>query len=137
MRLTVYSHFYKRKYVVRYEYIGTDLNIDIVEVFELLTFDKGIVSMSLYIEPHKWKNIALLSITESNKQTLLNHGVEILESKFLYDDEIDALIQLAFICSKYMVAPSKIFDCSNGRLTTIAYKKLVNTFYDDFPEKYI
>jgi hypothetical protein len=60
-----------------------------------------------------------------------------LKPSNVYDDEIDAKIQLAFICSKHMIEPDTIYESTGGYLTKSAYKKLLGVFYDDFPEKYI
>lgn len=146
----MFGHYYKTKYMVKYHYHSyavsrsdAGLDIDIIPVFILLDDveveeDRGRQKKhSLVIEPNKWKNIALISVSEYNIGDLLSNGAEISLSSYLYNDETDARIQMAFVCSKYMVDPEDIQYVSGGKLSITAYKSLVSSFYEDFPEKYI
>lgn len=139
---------YKIKYYLNYNYHKYSKDeeyleiIDIIPVFKLLDIEleekyKNKIYDTLIIEPQKFKNIALIPVNRKNIDKCVLKGAKLVFSTELYDTEIDARIQLAFVCSKYMVEPTDVFDSTNGLLTSKSYKELLKIFYDDFPEKYI
>lgn len=144
-------HYYEIKYIVRYRYYPdinetTHLEIDTEPVFKLMQTTLSGVDGRRYddkskkvliIQPNRWKNIALIPVHESKLQELIGGGAELVEPSSLYNDVIDAKIQVAFICSKYLIEPERVYTVTGGLLTSSAYKELVKLFYEDFPEKYI
>jgi len=143
-----YMHQYETKFMVTYsnDNMGyfidnisfsnnTSFNCDIVPIFILIKTLKS--GDALIIEHQKWRNIALISVCERNVDELLRYGAKISAHKFLFDDRIDATIQLAYVCSKYMISVEDVYIVTNGLLSPTTYNELLQKFYEDFPEKYI
>jgi len=144
-------HQYTINYYVTYSSVYKDnktaiTNLDILEVFKLMDTTIGgfdgwshndNTDKSLIITPGNWRNIALIPINEDNLYDLIEKGAELKNSNYVFDNKIDAKIQLAFTASKYNVKISDIYEISNGILPTSAYEKLLDLFYDEFPEKFI
>ena len=147
----MYGYQYTAHYYVNYRVTHNDdknivTELDIIEVFKLLDtslggFDgwphKDTTKKSLVITPKNWKNIALIAISESKLPDLIGKGAELKNSKYIFDNLVDAKIQLAFIASKYNVSVFDIYELSRGILTPDAYEKLLDLFYNEFPEKFI
>jgi len=128
---------YKNKFFVKQSF-GSDLkSIEVVEVIVLMEFKKRDVNYSVFIEPQKWKNIALETISMKNIDSLFSKGAQNTESSLLYDDHLDAIIQMAFVCAKNMIEPHNVYEVSNNIISEKTYKDLLKIFYDDFPEKFI
>lgn len=138
-----HQYNYVTRYFVKYKHFVYSrgkkeyLDVDIVPVYKLLDLSNKHKNHSLMIEQHKWRNIALIHVCERNLQELINYGAEIVNSEHLYYDEVDARIQVAFVCSKYLIEPSVVYETTNGLLLESDYKKLLKIFYNDYPEKYI
>lgn len=130
-------YYYNQKFYVHRNYETNLKSIEVIEVFVLLEYKKNNSLWTLFIEPEQWKNIALETISEKNIQTLLSKGAKTVESTLLYDNYLDAVIQMAFVCAKNMIKPEDIFEISNKIINEVAYKDLLKVFYDDFPEKFI
>ncbi len=138
------NRFYKTLYYVDgssgYN-VSKDLEIyqfDIIETLELLQLNQETRKPeTLIIKKNKYANIALEPIHVANIDKLLLGGACIMPKSLLYEDTTDALIQMAFMASKYMVEPSNIYKCTQGWLSENQYKKLLKYLYEEFPEKYI
>lgn len=140
-----YNNF-QTKYIVRQNlHTASGMikgSVEIVPVYKLLTiYTKPLATrehtINVVIEPHKWANVALIPIEEKNKDQLVRMGAQLINCTHVYDDEIDAGIQAAFICSKCMVEPKDVSELTHGALNESQYKKLLRMFYDEYPEKYI
>ena len=134
---------YEIKYMVRYDeqFCNYGWNsgafwIYITPVFKLFELE-GEVLQYLVIEVDHWSKIALIPICKSNYYTLVTNGAKIVDKQHVYDTEIDAKIQMAYVCSKYMIEPDSVYEVTGGLLTPNSYKQLLRIFYDDFPEKYV
>lgn len=107
-------------------------------VYKLLDFTSDpFLGKTLIIHPNKWSQISLIPVSDDNVDNLLRNGAELILTKYLYDDIVDAKIQLAYICSVHRVKPTEVFIATHGLLTHAGYTKLLNIFYADFPEKYV
>lgn len=137
-----YRH-YQNMYIVRYPQRPTEPKYfrgTIEPVFKLLEIkplDPRKPTQFLVIDEMKWANIALIDVVEKSIEDLKRHGAQLLNREYVYKDEIDAKIQLAYVCSKFLIEPEQVYEATEGYLTPQAYKKLVSMFYEDFPEKYI
>ncbi len=76
-----------------------------------------------------------LDISKIQKYT--SSAVKGLENVSQSELEVDAKIQLAYVCSKFMIEPDDVYEATEVFLRPDSYKKLLGVFYDDFPEKYI
>jgi len=139
----MFHNNYKTKYTVKYrwiDYMDKDdkiFDIEILTMFELFTFEEDNILKSVVIEPYKWKNIALVPLSKNNISSLKRGGAEIIKSSLLFDKRIDAKLQMAFVCSKYLIPVSDIYCSTDGEINEKQYKDLLKYFYDEFPEKFI
>lgn len=153
-------HYYNTKFIVKTEHTSQFMKnayfahevslaercatIRVIPVIELLELtndeyykdEKG-RPQKLIIEPHLWKNIALIYVCKKNLSDLVNKGAKIMDISHVYDTEIDAKIQLAFVCAKHLVEQKDVYQVTDGQMDARSYGSLVNMFYADFPEKFI
>lgn len=137
-------HYYPTRYIVRQNvYYQNGVNrfagdiVPVYKLFTLKTVDTTKKEEILVIEQQKWSRIALINVCEGTIGKLMNNGAELFNREHLYEDEIDARIQLAFVCSKHLVEIADVYESTNGYLNPDSYKKLLRMFYDEYPEKYI
>jgi len=120
---------------------------DIEEMFFLKTSTSGgydgwsrndKIEKTIAISPRHYGNIALIGNPKAeNISTLIGHGAEMLDSRFVFKDVIDAGIHMAFIASRADIKPHLISKATNGNITQAGYIKLQKIFYEDYPEKFI
>ena len=138
-------HYYETRYILRYPQQPTNpkhFRASIEPVFKLFEINSLDVTKQkprqiMVIDQSKYANIALVSVHEKSMDELKRNGAELLNSEHVFKDEIDAKIQLAYVCSKFLVEPENVYEATEGLLNTGSYKQLLRIFYDDFPEKYI
>lgn len=137
---------YEIKYMVEYQQIYynsrfnsySEFDIDIIHMYKLFEFkDDSEQVKAAVIEQQKWKNIALITASKGNLDKLIRNGAKVVEPQHLYSTRTDALLQMAYVCSKYLIPPEDIYSVTNGLFNASLYKKLVSHFYEEFPEKYI
>lgn len=144
-------HHYKTVYKVSAQFQAKDKSIPIFftidEMFHLFdttqggydgwhTKDKTVKSVLL--QPDKWGNICLMGNPKNETlQTLIGAGAEIIEKSLVYEDAIDAGIQVAYMAAKADIKVKHIVEATNDILTEQGYIKLQELFYEDFPEKFI
>ena len=140
-------HHYDTKYIVKShygEFGNTDdlTNARVVPVYYLLEVNidnkqnKG-VSQILVIEPNKWKSIALTYVSKNNLSELLKLGAELIDKPKVFKDEIDAKIQLAYVCAKHLIEQDDVYRVTEGQMSPISYGQLVEHMYKHFPEKFV
>lgn len=139
----MYNYQYKFHVYINHSDYESNYSIESIEIREVMVLldfvdtERQNKKMSVFIEPQNWKNVALVTVSKNNLEQLKRHGATIIESQLLYNDKIDATLQAAFICSKYLIEVKDIKRITNGVIEEETYKLLLNTFYEDFPEKYI
>ena len=149
------QHQYETKFIVRSYYGHGDfgntadlIGARVVPVYHLIELKVNVnekinqhVKKSgtqiLVIEPNKRKNIALTYVSDNNLTELLKLGAELIDKQFVFNDKIDAKIQMAFVCAKHMIEQKDVYRATEGQLTPEGYGQLVEVFYKDFPEKFI
>jgi hypothetical protein len=90
------------------------------------------------IEPEKWGKICLEKhSTEEHLHTVMQAGAHLSAKSEVYEDDIDAKIQMAFIANKRGVKLSEIEEVTNHHISKKAYKLLAEEFLKEFPEKLI
>lgn len=135
--------YYETRFILRYPQNPTKpkhfrASIEpVFKLFELNRTDPSKPHKIMVIEQRKWANIALISVHEKTMDELKRNGAELLGAEHVFKDETDAKIQLAYVCSKFMIEPDDVYEATEGFLRPDSYKKLLRVFYDDFPEKYI
>ena len=90
------------------------------------------------IEPENWGKICLENHrSEEHLHTVMQAGAKLSAKSEVYEDDIDAKIQMAFIANRNGVKISQIEEATNHHLTKQAYKLLSEEFLKEFPEKLI
>ena len=136
-------HYYETRFIVVYPQRPTDPKFfrasiePVFKLFEINPKDQTKPRQTMVIDQRKYANIALVNVHEKSMDELKRNGAQLLDSAHVYKDEIDAGIQLAYVCSKFMVEPTDVYEATNGHLNSGSYKQLLKLFYNDYPEKYI
>ncbi len=93
---------------------------------------------SLLIQPCKWGNICLMGNPKNETlQEWIGAGAELVEKSAVYDDTIDAAIQIAYMAARADIKVEHIVEATNDIITEQGYIKLQEIFYEDFPHKFI
>jgi hypothetical protein len=145
--------YYKTKFIVTPVYFANQIDeepvdrlstIRVVPVFELLDLTNPIIyqvkkggPQKLVIEVPMWKNIALIYVSDNNLQELVENGAKIIGKPHVYASEVDAKIQMAFVCARHFIEQNDIYEVTEGHMDPQTYGNLVKMFYEDFPEKFV
>lgn len=136
-------------YVYRIEItigLNDKLKLDLVKVLKLFETrkngyswpDDNDVLKVVTIEPEKWGKICLEPhSSDKHLHTVMQAGAKLSAKSEVYDDEIDAKIQMAFIANRFGVKLSQIEESTNYHISKNAYKLLSEEFLKEFPEKLI
>lgn len=129
-------NFFKTVYIIRSSFFNDTIGQRLEPMF--LLKEKRESGKMIVIETRKYPNIALVSNPETTRDTeLISKGAETKLSKEVFNDEIDAKLQMAFIAAKVGVSDDEIYENTYGALLPEQYKRLKELFYKDFPEKFI